>query len=122
MKFSKFVKKFANPLAVIIGVEVLVVMLMMLGVLPKEAALFLVGIFAFFVIFAPLKQAVLFAVFSIPFYTALPITESFDSMAAWRIIIAILFLRVLIRSPWGLFSRSFRTSLGRFAKHFGETQ
>ena len=119
MKFSKFVKKFANPLAVIIGVEVLVVMLMMLGVLPKEAALFLVGIFAFFVIFAPLKQAVLFAVFSIPLYTALPITESFDSMAAWRIIIAILFLRVLVRSPWGLFSRSFRTSLGRLGVLIG---
>jgi len=112
------VKKFANPLAVMIGIEVLVVMLMMLGVLPREAALFLVGIFAFFVIFAPLKQAVLFAVFSIPFYTALPITESFDSMAAWRIIVAILFLRVFVGTSWVLLSGSF-SPVQRLAPRLG---
>jgi len=113
MQFRKFVEKFVSPLWVVIGVEVLGVALMMLGVLPREATLFLVGIFIFFVMFASLKQATLFAVFSIPLYTALPIIESFDSMAAWRIIVAILFLRVLVRSPWILLSRSFRTSLGR---------
>jgi len=118
MKFSKFVKKLANPLAVMIGIEVLVVMLMMLGVLPREAALFLVGIFAFFVMFASLRQAVLFAVFSIPLYTALPITESFDSMAAWRIIVAILFLRVVFGSSGGLFSRSF-SPVQRLAPRLG---
>lgn len=84
-----------NPLNAVIGVEILGVILMMLGLLPREAALFVLGIFAFFTIFAPLKQAVLFAVFSIPLYTALPITDSFDSMASWRIIIAILFLRAI---------------------------
>ena len=69
------------------------------GVLPREGALFLLGIFIFFVIFAPMKQAVLFAVFSIPFYMALPISDSFDTMASWRIIIAILFLRTLVNLP-----------------------
>ena len=75
-----------------------------MGVLPREGVLFLLGIFVFFVIFAPFKQAVLFTVFSIPLFTALPITDSFDSMAAWRIIIAILFLRVLTRGGWGFVS------------------
>ena len=81
---GNFVEKLKEPIWAMIGIEILGVGLMMIGVLPREAALFLVGIFAFFVMFAPLKQATLFAVFSIPLYTALPITESFDSMAAWR--------------------------------------
>jgi len=96
------VEKLKEPIWAMIGIEVLGVVLMMTGVLPREAALFFVGIFAFFVLFAPLKQAALFAVFSIPLYTALPITESFDSMAAWRIIIAILFLRIVAKGGWGV--------------------
>ncbi|MBI1888432.1 MAG: hypothetical protein HYS15_00640 [Candidatus Spechtbacteria bacterium] len=100
MNLESLVRKIATPLAAALAVEIVGVVFLMVGILPKEAAFFLAGILAFFVIFAPLKSAVLFAVFSIPLYTALPITESFDSMASWRIIVAILFLRVLLRSPW----------------------
>jgi putative inorganic carbon (HCO3(-)) transporter len=96
MRLGEALEKIKNPLAAVIAVEALGAGFVMAGLLPREASLFLLGVFVFFVTFAPMKHAVLFAVFSIPLYTALPITESFDSMAAWRIIIAILFLRTLV--------------------------
>lgn len=94
--FCTMIGNMLTPLKVVITVEILGAAGIIFGFLPREAAHFLLGIFAYFALFAPRKDAVLFAVFSIPLYTALPITEGFDTMAGWRIIIAILFLRVLI--------------------------
>ena len=87
-----------TPLRVVIALEVVGVAGMALGFLPREAALFLLGIFAYFTLFAPRKDAILFTVFSIPLYTALPITYGFDTMAGWRMIIALLFLRMFLQS------------------------
>lgn len=116
MRLGDLRRKFENPLAVVIGIEILGVILVMIGAFPREAALFLLGIFAFFAFFAPLKQAVLFGVFSIPLYTALPISDSFDSMASWRIIVAILFLRIVWRSSRILLSASFSPAQRRAAR------
>ncbi len=107
-----------TPLRVVIALEILGVFSMVFGFLPHEAALFLIGIFAYFALFAPRKDAVFFTVFSIPLYTALPITDVFDTMAGWRIVIAILFLRVLFVGSVDLFSRSF-SPLQRGAPRLG---
>jgi len=94
-----------TPLRVVIAVEILGTTGIIFGFLPREAALFLLGIFAYFALFASLNDAILFTVFSIPLFTALPITDGFDTMAGWRIIILILFLRAVLKSSAGLFSR-----------------
>jgi len=108
--------RFISPLFLIIALEVVGVGMLSMGLVPRELALFLLGAFIFFVTFAPLKQAALFAVFSIPLYTALPITESFDSMASWRIIILILFLRSLWWNSRILSFGSFSPALRRASR------
>lgn len=112
--FCTMIGDMLTPLKVVIALEMLGVAGMIFGppageasFLPRETALFLLGIFAYFALFAPLKHAVLFAVFSIPLYTALPITAGFDTMAGWRIIIAILCARILLKRLSALFYSSF---------------
>ncbi len=86
-----------TSLKLIFTVEVATIILIVLGVFPREAALFLTGILIFYIIFSPLKDALVLTIASIPLYVALPITESFDSMANWRVILAVLFLTLFIK-------------------------
>ena len=99
---AKNSRGYTQKLNVIIAAEILGVFLMMIGAAPRELAFFILGGLVFFVIFEPLKQATLLALFSIPLYTALPI-PSFDSFAVWRVIIAVLFLRVVFGDPRNFF-------------------
>ena len=96
MGVEKLAKKIRTPLFIIITVEILGVIFLVLGVFPREVALFLLGIFVFFILFSPLKQGLLFTAFSIPLFTAVPLSESFDEMAAWRIVVTILFLKAAL--------------------------
>jgi len=117
MEIEKLKEKIITPLFVVITAEIAGIILMMLGVLPREVALFLLGTFVFFILFSPLKHGLLFAVFSIPFFTALPISESFDMMASWRIIILVLFLKAILNflpeaRPGRLIAHAFRNLEG----------
>ncbi len=86
-----------TPLKLIFLVEIVTIFLVVFGVFPQEAVLFLTGLLLFYIIFSPLKDALVLTIVSIPLYVALPVTESFDSMANWRIILAVLFLALLIK-------------------------
>lgn len=86
-------KKYFTELNIIFLVELLVVFFAILGFLPREAFLFLAGILAFFVIFRSHEESILLIVRSIPLFVALPITENFDSLNTWRIVVLILFLK-----------------------------
>jgi len=83
---------------VVLLTELSVIFLMVLGVIPLEAGLFLTGLLVFYFIFSPLEDSLWIFIASIPLFVALPITESFDSMANWRILLAILFLVLFFRS------------------------
>jgi len=73
-------------------VELTAVFLSAIGLIPREAVLFVTGLMVFYFICAPLDDALWLFVASIPLFAALPITESFDQMANWRILLIVLFL------------------------------
>lgn len=91
MKFLKL-----TPFNLLFFVELLTTSLVALGLWPREAILFLSGLLLFYFIFAPLAEATVFFVASIPLFAALPLTEGFDTLANWRIFAAALFISYLI--------------------------
>ena len=93
--------KFFTPLKIIFLLEFFVVFFISIGILPREVALFLTGILLFYLVFAPIDDSLIFLFASIPLFIALPITESFDSMASWRILVSAVFFVWVVRSLRG---------------------
>ncbi len=70
----------------------IIVVLTALGLVPREAVLVWTGLAVFYMIFSSVQDALYLTIMSIPLFVALPVSESFDTMANWRILIAVLFL------------------------------
>ena len=83
---------------IIILTELTAIFFMVFNILPPELSLFLTGLLVFYFIFSPLEDSLWVFIASIPLFVALPITESFDSMANWRILLAVLFLVMFFKS------------------------
>ncbi|MDP2934723.1 MAG: hypothetical protein Q8N59_03100, partial [bacterium] len=79
-------------LLVVFLIEILAILLAVFGVLPREAVLISTGIMAFYFIFSKTEDSLILFIVSIPLFVAMPITDTFDTMANWRILLAILFL------------------------------
>jgi len=73
-------------------VEISAILLAVFDVLPREAVLISTGIMVFYFIFSKIEHSLLLFILSIPLFVAMPITEGFDTMANWRILLVILFL------------------------------
>lgn len=73
-------------------VEIAAILLAVFDVLPREIILISTGIMAFYFIFARLEHSLILFILSIPLFAAMQISESFDTMANWRILLVILFL------------------------------
>lgn len=85
--------KYLTKLNIIFALQLAVVTLAVLNILPREALLFSGGILVFFVLFEPVEESVFLIARAIPIFTALPITEKFDSLNIWRIVVLALFLK-----------------------------
>jgi len=92
---------------VILLVEILTIFLMVFNILPREAGLFLIGILIFYFIFSPLEDSLWIFIASIPLFLALPIRESFDTLASWRILSIVLFLVLFFKQ--GFSFKHYRT-------------
>jgi O-antigen ligase len=90
-------------LNLLFAVQLLIVGFVIVGVLPRAVIPFLVIVLALYVLSAKLEDAVAFFARSIPFFVAIPITNSFDSFNAWRILSGLIFLRWLLDT--GVMSR-----------------
>jgi len=97
---------------IILLTELVVIFLMVFGVVPREASLFLTGLMIFYFIFAPLKDSFWVFIASIPLFVALPLTENFDYMANWRILLVVLFLVLFFRQ--GVSINLVKNSLGKW--------
>lgn len=75
------------------GVEVLLFILLVGGVLPREFAWALAALMVGYAVLAPLDNGVVLFVASIPFFIALPITATFDNFNTWRIVSLVLAAR-----------------------------
>jgi len=87
------IKKYFTSLNLVFFVEIVVVFLAVFGLIPRESFLFLAGILLYFVLFSSYEESILLIARSIPLFVALPITESFDSLNTWRILVLVLFLK-----------------------------
>lgn len=71
---------------------------------PREFSFVVLAALLLFIILTPLIEATQLAVAAIPLYLALPLSATFDSMASWRLVLALLFVVWVIRAwPQGAF-------------------
>jgi len=115
-------KKYLTPLNIVFTIEIIIVVLVSLGLIPREAVLALTGLIIFYMIFSPVEDSLYLTIMSIPLFVALPITESFDSMANWRILTAVLFLCLFFKK--GISAAIIKGPDGRYYlkekfKHYG---
>ncbi len=73
--------------------EVILFVLIVTSIVPRWCAFILAGILILYTILAPLEDAVILFVRSIPLFIALPITQHFDNFNTWRILALLIFLR-----------------------------
>ncbi len=90
-------KSYLTKLNIVFAVQLIVVALVAVGFLPREAAIFLAGLLIFYFIFSSLEESVFLVARSIPLFIALPLTENFDSFNTWRPLVFILFLKTIWR-------------------------
>ncbi len=83
----------AIKLNVVFIIQLVTVFVAAIGMVPREALLFSGAVLVFFVLFSPVRESVLLIARSIPILTALPLTEHFDSLNIWRILVLIMFLQ-----------------------------
>ncbi len=83
------------------------------GLIPREAILFWTGLAVFYMIFSPVKDSLWLVIASIPLFAALPISDSFDTMANWRILIAVLFLCLFFKE--GVSLRMAKNEVGKWS-------
>lgn len=107
--------KYLTKLNIVFALQCAAVIAVIAFHAPRELFLATAGIIVFFVVFSPMEDTVLFIVRSIPVFVALPITEQFDSLNMWRIVVAIVFCkwfsvpartRVFFSSVQGLFDEA----------------
>ncbi|MBI2582983.1 O-antigen ligase family protein [Candidatus Azambacteria bacterium] len=84
-----------TPLKIIFAAEVVAVVLTATNVLPREMILLWTGLAVFYLLFSPLEDGLILIIASIPFFAALPLSENFDTLANWRILLGVLFLKFL---------------------------
>lgn len=75
---------------------VILVLAVAFGFLPREVAFVVVALYAGYILWAPVSSGTELFVRSIPFFIALPITDSFDNFNMWRILLVLLFLKWLV--------------------------
>src|SRR3989304_10573446 len=99
-------------------IELLFVILIAIGILPRESSLFLAIFLPTILIISSLEDSVMFTARSIPLFLALPITESFDNFNIWRILVLILFVKFILEArviSFSMFSKGIaRASLKQF--------
>lgn len=82
-----------TKLNIVFAVQFLAVLFAVLGTIPREVFLFSGSILFFFVLFSSMEDSVLLIARSIPIFVALPLSETFDSLNMWRIVVLMIFLK-----------------------------
>ncbi len=73
--------------------HLVVVVLVVTGVLPRVVVPFWTLVLAVYVLWASLEDSMTFFIRSIPFFIAIPITSTFDSLNIWRVLSGLIFLK-----------------------------
>lgn len=78
--------------------ELAVAALIAAGIFPREFSYFITALVLIYFLGAEIIDSLILTILSIPLFLALPISDSYDSMANWRIILTVLFLTWVIRA------------------------
>lgn len=89
-------KRYLGQLNIIFAIGTTLVILVALGFVPREVAFVVAALYASYILWSPITSGAELFVRSIPFFIALPITNSFDNFNMWRVLLALLFLKWLI--------------------------
>lgn len=84
---------------IVLFVEILTVVLAGVGLIEREAVLIMTGLLIFYFIFSKIEDGLILFILSIPLFVAVPIA-GYDSMANWRILLAVLFIAWLFQRKW----------------------
>ena len=82
-----------NYLNITFFIALSLVVLIVFGTISRQFAFVILLIYLGFILFSPLNRGVELFLRSIPFFVALPITESFDNFNTWRIVLLVIFLK-----------------------------
>src|SRR3989344_6165842 len=110
------IQKYLTKLNIVFALQLALVALAVLDVLPRGVFLFSAGIFVLFALFEPIEETVFLIARSIPILVALPITDTFDSLNMWRLIILIIFLKWFFTSQLTDFFENLKTIFARTSK------
>ncbi|MBI2053847.1 MAG: hypothetical protein HYT36_00735, partial [Candidatus Staskawiczbacteria bacterium] len=91
-------KKYFNLLNIIFLVQVLTVVFVAIGLLPRFFILPLSALVAFYVLFDSVENSSVFFIRALPFFIAIPFTSYFDSFNLWRIASGLIFLKWLYQN------------------------
>jgi len=105
----------------LVALQFIIAVAIAAGLIEREAAFFVTAFLVLAAVFLEFSDAVALFIASLPLYFALPASDTFDTMANWRLLAALLFLRWLFmelsREPsWGsavitMFKRFVRSPL-----------
>src|SRR3989344_6805995 len=108
--------RYLTKLNIVFAIQLILVALAVLDVLPREAFLFSAGIFVLFALFEPIEETVFLIARSIPILVALPITDTFDSLNMWRMIVLIIFLKWFFTSQLTDFFENIKTIFAKISR------
>ena len=73
--------------------EIIFFILFVLGILPRSLVNYFVIFLAAYAVLAKTEDSTIFFVRSIPFFIAIPLTQTFDNLNTWRILSVLIFLK-----------------------------
>lgn len=97
--FKKIEKYLTIPKLVFL-VQLITIFLVVLNFLPKDVFLFLTAFLIFYFLFEKTENSLIVFLASIPFFVALPLSDSFDHMANWRFFVLAISLSFVFRQKW----------------------
>jgi len=101
--------------------QIIIVILMILGIMPQEASYLILVIVSYGFYKLSLLDSLGLFIISLPFFTALPENRFSDSMSVWRILIAVLFLKMVVEAHNVKFSgRGLADAAKAISKSFSE--
>lgn len=108
--------KYFTKLNIVFAIQLTLVVLAVLNILPREIFLFSAGVLIFFVLFEPIEESVFLIARSIPIFVALPITENFDSLNVWRLVVLALFLKWFFVTQFKVFFENLKEAAGKIGE------
>lgn len=79
-------------------IELALFFLIALGIIPRLFSFVFLGIFIVFIFLRSLEESTCLFLMLIPFFMALPISESFDSLNIWRVVSIMIFVKWLFEN------------------------